>query len=69
MSTQLLSVVEAGRRIGKSRHTVYRLIASGDLPAVNTSTGNRPVTKITEAAIEKWIHERTSNAGDLRRTA
>ena len=53
MSTNLLKPAEVGTRLGLSRATVYRLIASGQLATVHV--GDRRATRLEESEVEAYI--------------
>jgi excisionase family DNA binding protein len=52
---QLLTIVEAARRLGISRSKVYELLAVGELPSVRIGRTRR----IALAALEEFIVEHT----------
>jgi len=58
---RLLTIPEVAERLGRvHRMTVYRRIASGELPAVNIGQrGRRPLMRVTEAALTAYIAGRT----------
>jgi excisionase family DNA binding protein len=70
VSTKLLTVRETAEVLNVERTTVYRLIARGQLSAIDLSVeGNRSgkgLTRIYESEVEDFIHRRTRNANDLR---
>jgi excisionase family DNA binding protein len=51
----LLTVDEVATRIGQSRWTVYRKIATGQLPAVRLGDG-RSALRVSEASLERWLY-------------
>lgn len=54
-----MSVTEFGRRLGISRASAYRIIATGEVDLVDgKATGSRPRVRITEAALAKFIARR-----------
>lgn len=53
MSTALLKPAEAGQRLGLSRATIYRLIASGEFATVHV--GERKATRIEESELTAYI--------------
>lgn len=59
MALQLYSVANAALLLGESRHATYRRIHRGELAWINVGTKERPRTRITHDAIEKFIAERT----------
>ena len=60
MSTQLLTPDEAGERLGVTAKSVYRLIALGELRAVDVAiTGTRPKTRIRDDDLQRFINQRT----------
>lgn len=57
--TQSLTVTEVAARLGVGRMTAYRLIANGELAAINVGTGGtRPRLRVTEAALRDFINSR-----------
>jgi excisionase family DNA binding protein len=56
----LLTPKEAGRALGISDDSVYRLIAKGLIDTVDVGTEKRPRTRITPAALEAFINGRSS---------
>jgi excisionase family DNA binding protein len=54
---ELLSVDSVSRRLACSRGTVYRLIASGELPAVRLG-GAGASLRIDERELDQWLRER-----------
>lgn len=60
MDTALLKPAEVANELRVSRATVYRLIASGDLPTVHI--GKRRVTRIERTAVESYIQKMRSAA-------
>lgn len=58
--TQLLTLPQAGARLGCSRTHVYRLIAAGKLRAVEIkAAGTRPKTRVRESDLEAFIEAHT----------
>lgn len=59
----VLDLNEIGKRLGVGRRTVYRLIAAGDLRAVNVSppgsAGKRPRMRVREDDLAAFIESRT----------
>lgn len=70
-SVQLRTPAEAGHILRCSDDHIYRLIAAGELPAVDISQpGSRQSkTRIPDDGIAAYIARRTSNAKRLRVTA
>jgi excisionase family DNA binding protein len=62
VSPRLLSVAAVADSLSVSRDTVYRLIASGQLPAVDVGTG-RAKTRIRETDLNVWVDGRTVKRG------
>lgn len=63
---QLLTLAEVGLRLTTSHDTVLRLIAAGDLPAVDISAGagkQRARIRVSEAALAAFINARTLPGG------
>lgn len=65
VAPQLLTLEEVGLRLGTSHDTVLRLIAAGDLPAVDISAGRkqRARIRVSEQALAAFIDARTLPAG------
>lgn len=54
-----MSVTEFGRRLGISRASAYRIVASGDVDLLDgKATGKRVRVRISEAAFEKFLRNR-----------
>lgn len=51
----LLTTRDVSRRTGWSVAKVRQLIESGKLPAINTSTGNRPRWSIRQSDLEAFL--------------
>ncbi len=59
MTSQLLTVAQAAKRLGVGRDTVYRLIALNHLEAFDVAVGTqRTNTRVSEDAIESFLAER-----------
>ncbi|MCK5113796.1 MAG: helix-turn-helix domain-containing protein [Phycisphaerae bacterium] len=62
----LYSIDEVAIILGVERNTVYRIINSGSLPVVKFfGRGKRPITRIDEADLRKWISERKENPKEI----
>lgn len=61
--SKVLNMEEAAERLGVGRRTVYRLIAQGELRAVNVSpsgaAGRRPRMRVREDDLAAFIESRT----------
>jgi excisionase family DNA binding protein len=56
VSTQLLTIDEAGERLGVSGKTVHRLIALGKLRAADVAaTGSRARTRVRDDDLQDYI--------------
>lgn len=58
--TQLLSVNEVAKKIGRSVQTVYRLTRTGSLPEpekFKTTAGAKPRMLWEEHLVDKWVEE------------
>lgn len=55
MDTALLKPLEVAHELRVSRATVYRLIATGDLPTVHI--GKRRLTRIERTAVDAYIEK------------
>lgn len=54
-----MSVTEFGRRLGISRASAYRIVASGEIDLLDGKAfGRRPRVRISEAAFEKFLRRR-----------
>jgi excisionase family DNA binding protein len=63
VSTQLYTVPETAKRLRVADNTVYRLIASGALKAVDLSAGGkRSKTRIRDDDLARFIDARTRTA-------
>lgn len=69
--TALLTVLEAAAEMRCSDQHIYRLIADGDLSAVDISRKSTPLPKIRirRDELTAYIKRQTSNARRLRTTA
>jgi excisionase family DNA binding protein len=56
---RFLTVTEVARQLRVSNMTVYRLVNSGQLPAVRVGRGYR----ITEEGVRKYLEQRYMDAG------
>lgn len=61
---RLLNVEEVGRRLGLSRATVYRRIATGDIPAVRLASQGRGAVRVSEDELEDWLFS-NPNTGEV----
>jgi excisionase family DNA binding protein len=57
----LLGVGEVARRLDVSKATVYRLVASGELPAIRLG-GIGASVRLDEATLERWIRDHQTTA-------
>lgn len=63
MSTQLLTPEEAGDRLGVTAKSIYRLIALGELRAVEVKvSGTRSKTRVRDDDLQDFIDRRTRDA-------
>jgi excisionase family DNA binding protein len=60
----LVTVREAGRRLGVGRSTTYQLLWQGAFPSVRIGSSRRIAVKDLEAFIER-LKERTTRGGNL----
>ena len=58
-----MHVDQAARLLGYSRTTVYRMIASGELPAIRRGR----TTRVPRVALDEWIAERLTAGSDSTR--
>jgi excisionase family DNA binding protein len=59
--TALLTIPEVAARLRCGKTSVYELISRGELATTDISvTGTRPVTRVTEKAVEDFIAARTT---------
>ena len=59
LMSRFLTVAEVARHLRVSNMTVYRLVNSGQLPAVRIGRGYR----IRQADVRKYLEQRYSDAG------
>lgn len=59
MAEQLMTVEEFGRRLGVSRATAYRIVGSGQVDRTPVGPGRAPMTRISEAAYDRFVAART----------
>lgn len=64
MSIQLLTIPQAAERLEIATNTVYRLIASGDLRAVDLAVSGtrKSKTRVRDDDLEAFIEGRTREA-------
>jgi excisionase family DNA binding protein len=64
VSTKLLTIPETADELGISPNTVYKMIACGDLRAVDMAVpgARRPKTRIRLEDLESFIEARTREA-------
>jgi excisionase family DNA binding protein len=55
----LLGVRDVARRLDVSKATVYRLVATGELPAIRFG-GIGTSVRVAEATLERWISDHQS---------
>lgn len=59
-NVQLYTVAEAGRRLGVSRSSAYRLVAAGEFKVVDVAaTGSKPKLRVRHDDLEALIERRT----------
>lgn len=61
----LLTIPQAAEALAVGRHTIYRYINSGKLPAVVMGLGNKPLTRVRYADCQKLVN-RMATAAPLR---
>ncbi len=59
--TRLLTVNEAAKRCRVSKPHVYRLVASGEIPAVRVGAGAGPI-RIDAGELEAWLYAEPGDA-------
>lgn len=64
---RLLSVVDVADRLGVNRQTVHRMIVRREIEWIDIAVAEktkhpRPRIRISESAIEAWLHRRTHRA-------
>lgn len=68
MPARLLSIPAVAAALDVDRRTVYRFIASGDLPVVDLRTGpGRSRVRVPAAGLEEFISSRTVTLPMARR--
>jgi excisionase family DNA binding protein len=60
---RLLTMAEAARALRASRATVYRRIASGDIPAVRLG-GPRAALRVPLRGLQDWLYQEPEAADD-----
>jgi excisionase family DNA binding protein len=65
---KLYRIPEAAALLGVSRQTVYNLISSGALESCDIAPpgSTRPMTRVSDAEIERFIKARSRKAKHLR---
>lgn len=53
-----LSVEEVSQQLGMGKEFVRKLIRTGELKASNVGTPKKPVYRVRQAALEKFLDER-----------
>ena len=68
MAGRLYRIEDAAERLGVSRTTAYRLIAGGDLGSCDVAPpgSTRPMTRVSDAHIAKFIADRDRQPKRLR---
>ncbi len=56
---QLHTIKEVCTLLKLCRKTVYKKIKSGELNAINTGTTSKKIYKVSIAALQKWIDQKT----------
>ncbi|QTF70585.1 helix-turn-helix domain-containing protein [Arthrobacter woluwensis] len=56
---RLLTVAEAAAVLGTGRDYVYERIKAGELPVVELGTAARAKTRVSSAALDRFIDSRT----------
>lgn len=66
--THLNTIPETAKKLRVHRDTVYQLINRGDLEScdIAPSGSRRPKTRVSDAAIERFVAARTRKATHLR---
>lgn len=54
-SPLLLRIPEVAQHLGVSRHTVYRMIEAGTLPAVEMPTGLTSCLRVRQADLDNFV--------------
>jgi excisionase family DNA binding protein len=54
---KLLTVEDVAERLGQSKWTIYRKVASGELPAVRLGSSSRAPLRISERELQAWLFE------------
>ncbi len=54
-AVRLYTIPKTGELLGKSRDTVYRMIAARELPAVQITRGSRSMMRVREDALQAYI--------------
>ncbi|MCA1570812.1 MAG: helix-turn-helix domain-containing protein [Chloroflexi bacterium] len=69
MTPRLLTIPQVAHELGVSPNTVYRLIAAGHLSTVDVGMAGRSRTRVSEAALERFVRSRTTDRRPLHSTA
>ncbi|WP_324606246.1 helix-turn-helix domain-containing protein [Streptomyces globisporus] len=68
VSSRLLSIPAVAAALDVDRRTVYRFIASGDLPVVDLRTGSgRSRVRVPVVSLDEFINSRTVGPAAARR--
>ena len=57
---RLLRIDEAAARIDQHRSTLYRKVATGELPAVRLGSG-RAALRVDEHELDRWLKNRATS--------
>jgi len=68
-NVEVLTLIEAGRRLRIHQQSVRELIWAGQLDWVDVGTGKRPRIRTTEEAIKDFIARRTNKAPNTKAAA
>jgi excisionase family DNA binding protein len=66
--TEFLTVAQVADRLNCGRPTVYKLVATGQLPAVRLGNGSNPPIRIPEAELDRYV-ARSTIGGDVAERA
>jgi excisionase family DNA binding protein len=58
--SNLISLADAGTRMGVDKDTILRYARAGELRLVNISAGDRPTYRVYEADVDAYIARRTT---------
>lgn len=55
---ELLTILEVCSKLNFSRKTIYKMIHSGELKAINVGTGKRTHFRVPMVEVKRWIDQK-----------